>query len=44
MVTKVRAAAAALAAGARAARIGGPEMLDSPTAGTRIVGAAARAA
>lgn len=44
MVTKVRAAAAALAAGARAVRIGGPEMIDSPTAGTRIVGAAARAA
>jgi acetylglutamate kinase len=44
MVTKVRAAAAALAAGARAVRIGGPEMLDSPTAGTRIIGATARAA
>jgi acetylglutamate kinase len=44
MVTKIRAAAAALAAGAGAVRIGGLEMLDSPTAGTRIVSAAARAA
>ena len=44
MVTKIRAAAAALAAGAGAVRIGGLEMLDSPTAGTRIVPAAARAA
>jgi acetylglutamate kinase len=44
MVTKIRAAAAALAAGARAVRIGGLEMLDSPTAGTRIVTATARAA
>jgi acetylglutamate kinase len=44
MVTKVRAAAAALAAGAGAVRIGGLEMLDSPTAGTRIIPAAARAA
>ena len=44
MVTKIRAAAAALAAGAGAVRIGGLEMLDSPTAGTRIVPATARAA
>lgn len=44
MVTKIRAAAAALAAGTGAVRIGGLEMLDSPTAGTRIVTAAARAA
>jgi len=44
MVTKIRAGAAAIAAGARAVRIGGLEMLDSPAAGTRLVIAAARAA
>lgn len=44
MVAKLRAAAAALATGAGAVRIGGTEMLTSPTAGTRVVGAAARAA
>lgn len=44
MVTKIRAAAAALAAGTGAVRIGGPDMLDSPTAGTRIGTATARAA
>jgi len=44
MVTKIRAAAAALAAGAGAVRIGGLEMLDSPMAGTRIITATARAA
>ncbi|MBI1968008.1 MAG: acetylglutamate kinase [Gemmatimonadetes bacterium] len=36
MVVKLRAAAAALKAGARAARIGGLAMLADPTAGTRI--------
>ena len=44
MVAKLRAAAAALAAGARAARIGGPEMLASPTAGTTVLALPARAA
>ena len=37
MVVKLRAAAAALKAGARAARIGGLDMLADPTAGTRIL-------
>lgn len=44
MVAKLRAAAAALDAGARAVRIGGPDMLASPTAGTRVLASAARAA
>jgi len=44
MVAKLRAAEAALAAGARAVRIGGLEMLHSATAGTRIVASRARAA
>lgn len=37
MVTKLRAAVAALAAGARAVRIGDLRMIQDPTAGTRIV-------
>jgi acetylglutamate kinase len=44
MVAKLRAAAAALDAGARAVRIGGLDMLASPTAGTRVLDLAARAA
>jgi acetylglutamate kinase len=44
MVAKLRAAAAALAAGARAVRIGGLELLEASTAGTRILAPAARAA
>jgi len=44
MAAKLRAAAAALAAGARAVRIGDLALLDSPTAGTRILAAAAQPA
>jgi acetylglutamate kinase len=44
MIAKVRAASAALAAGARATRVGGVEMLATPAAGTRLVTTAARAA
>ena len=39
MVTKLRAAVAALAAGARAVRIGDSRMLRDPAAGTRLVAA-----
>ena len=44
MVAKLRAAAAALTAGATAVRIGGLELLAAPTTGTRILAPAARAA
>jgi len=44
MAAKLRAAAAALAAGARAVRIGDLGLFDSATAGTRIVAAAAQPA
>lgn len=37
MVVKLRAAGAALAAGAKAARVGGLDMLADPAAGTRIL-------
>ena len=40
MAAKLRAAAAALAGGARAVRIGDLALFDDPTAGTRIVAAA----
>jgi len=44
MAAKLRAAAAALAAGARVVRIGDLGLLDSSTAGTRILAAAAQPA
>jgi len=44
MIAKLDAAAAALAGGARAVRIGGTELLTTPTAGTRVLASAARAA
>ncbi len=44
MAAKLRAAAAALAAGARAVRIGDLGLFDSATAGTRILAAAAQPA
>lgn len=44
MVAKLRAAVDALDRGARAVRIGGPEMLHDAAAGTRLLAAAARAA
>lgn len=44
MVAKLNAAAAALAGGAQGVRIGGIDLLGSPTAGTRILAAAVRAA
>lgn len=44
MIAKLDAARAALAGGARAVRIGDVEVLQSPTAGTRVLATAARAA
>src|SRR5207245_10076347 len=44
MTVKLRAAVAALRAGARAARIGDVHMLGHPSAGTRVLGTAAQPA
>jgi len=44
MAAKLRAAARALEAGARAVRIGGPEMLGQTAAGTRLLAATAQPA